>query len=126
MSDAQLSLWATGPLARATDPATSQAAPPDATVLSELQGLVLDEFHAAETRYVATTQPRDMDGVLLWPRSYGLTDEELAARFPTRCAGTTKKRRTELTRKGLLIDSGARRPTVTGRDAIVWRVAPDV
>lgn len=36
--------------------------------------------------------------------------------------GSIRPRCTELKRKGLLFDSGARRPNKSGRNAIVWKV----
>ena len=53
----------------------------------------------------------------------GLTAEELAARLRMdRCS--IQPRTSELRRKGLIRDSGKRRPNSTGRQAIVWVVAP--
>lgn len=100
----QLTLWATGPMARLSDPASSQVAAPSPQRISELQAQVLAEYRA----------------VANWQNGGGLTHEEVATRFPNRCIGTTKKRATELAHAGLLQDSGVRRPTATGRDAIVW------
>lgn len=50
----------------------------------------------------------------------GVTDEEIVER--ARMAGNTvRPRRVELVQRGLVIDSGVRRPTRSGRKAVVWR-----
>ena len=59
----------------------------------------------------------------------GATDEEIIDRFSR--AGYTpngiRPRRVELVRAEFVVDSGARRPTRSGRSAIVWReVAPAI
>lgn len=103
---AQLSLWATGPLARKTDPATSHAAPPSAAVLTEMQSLVLEAHEAHPVT--------------------GLTDDELVRLLPLINDGSVRKRRCECVRAGLIVDSGERRPVAgTGRAAVVWRYVPD-
>jgi hypothetical protein len=50
---------------------------------------------------------------------YGLTTEELAARLEMD-RWSIQPRTTELLRKGIVRDSGLRRPNVTGRRSIVW------
>lgn len=97
---AQPTLFATGPTARLTDPATCLQAPKGAT-LTRLQGAVMD-VHRAHPN--------------------GLTDEELRAQLPQFNGGSLVKRRTELARAGLVYDSGTTRTTTGGRAAIVWRI----
>ena len=92
----QLTIWPTAPLARRTDPETSHQAP-SIPHLSTLQAAVLAEFHGGP-----------------------MTDDQLVQRFPLHDPGTVKKRRTELTRAGLLRDTGARGTTRRGRAAVVW------
>ena len=50
---------------------------------------------------------------------YGLTADELAARLGMD-RWSIQPRTTELKRKGLIRDSGQRRPNGTGKQAIVW------
>lgn len=102
MSATQVSLWPTGPAARPSDPETS-ALTITTSALSELQALIL-EVHRAHA---------------------GLTDEELIVKLanghrPGRRDGTVIKRRAELVKAGLLIDSGNRRNVSSGRAAVVW------
>ena len=49
----------------------------------------------------------------------GLTADELAARLELE-RWSIQPRTTELARKGLIRDSGQRRPNATGKNAIVW------
>ena len=49
----------------------------------------------------------------------GLTADELAARLDMD-RWSIQPRTSELKRKGLILDSGQRRPNVTGKLAIVW------
>jgi hypothetical protein len=53
----------------------------------------------------------------------GATDEELQDRLGMP-ANTQRPRRWELERAGLVRDSGQRRPTKSGRNAVVWVVIP--
>lgn len=50
---------------------------------------------------------------------YGLTADELAARLDMD-RWSIQPRTSELRRKGLIRDSGLRRPNATGKQAIVW------
>jgi hypothetical protein len=50
---------------------------------------------------------------------YGLTADELAARLGMD-RWSIQPRTSELRRKGLINDSGVRRPNATGKQAIVW------
>lgn len=50
---------------------------------------------------------------------YGLTADELAARLDMD-RWSIQPRTSELRRKGLIRDSGLRRPNTTGKQAIVW------
>lgn len=52
----------------------------------------------------------------------GLTADELAARLDMD-RWSIQPRTSELKRKGLIRDSGHRRPNATGKSAIVWTVA---
>lgn len=99
----QLSIFASAPTARREDAPTSVAAGRSVSALSTLQAAILDELYLAPD---------------------GLTDDELVERFPMRCAGTTIKRRTELARANLVVDSGTTRQTRNDRAAIVWRWNP--
>ena len=99
---AQPTLFATGPTARPTDPATSLQAPKGDTLVG-LQAAVMD-VHRAHPN--------------------GLTDEELRTHLPMLNGGSVVKRRTELTAAGLVFDTGTTRTTYSGRAAIVWRVTP--
>ena len=92
----------TGPTSRKSDPDTSAAAVPSPERLSTLQAQVMDAFN--------------------WETALGYTDDELCRfRFPNHTPGTVVKRRSELTRAGLLRDTGKRRPVRrTGRMAVVW------
>lgn len=96
----QPTLFATGPTARPTDPATSLQAPKGDT-LTRLQAVVMD-VHRAHPN--------------------GLTDQELRRHLPQFDGGSLVKRRSELARAGLVFDTGTTRETASGRRAIVWRL----
>jgi len=83
---------------------TSIAAADDlAPKLGRLQRLAVDTFRA------------------VYPA--GLTADELALRLALdRCS--IQPRTSELRRKGLICDSGMRRPNATGKMAIVWVAVP--
>lgn len=53
----------------------------------------------------------------------GLTADELAARLKLD-RWSIQPRTSELRHKGMILDSGRRRPNVTGKPAIVWIAAP--
>ena len=62
----------------------------------------------------------------------GLTDEQLLTHYTAahgvagrslESKSSPRKRRSDLTNAGVLIDSGARRPLVSGRNGVVWIVA---
>lgn len=55
-------------------------------------------------------------------RPEGSTDAELQQMFYESPAGSVSKRRCDLAREGLVVDSGRTRPTRWGREAIVWIV----
>lgn len=55
--------------------------------------------------------------------SEGATDSELSLVFEDSPMSSVAKRRCDLTREGLVVDSGRTRKSRYGRDAIVWRVA---
>jgi hypothetical protein len=50
-----------------------------------------------------------------------LTDDELCEWLPLWHPPTVKTARSRLSKRGLLVDSGERRPSQRGRDMIVWR-----
>ena len=54
--------------------------------------------------------------------SGGLTDEEIQARLAMN-PSTQRPRRVELVEGGWIKDSGARRPSSSGRESIVWELA---
>ena len=60
--------------------------------------------------------------IALHRRANGLTDAELDAHRPRGCP-TLRPRRCELTRQGLIIDTGRRRLSPTNRQMIVWGLA---
>lgn len=87
---------------RRTDPITSATAATAVRLTSgSLRELVLD--------------------VLVAAGPHGRTDHELEARLH-RGRDTLSKRRQELGLQGLVIDSGTKRRTPRGRDAVVWVV----
>ena len=53
----------------------------------------------------------------------GFTDEEMLQWFMSH-SSTYRSRRSELTRAGLIVDSGRRRLLPTRRHAIVWAIVP--
>lgn len=85
---------------RTTDPHTSRAAARKAIGNSALRQRIYDTFTYG-----------------------GYTDDELAAMMIGTHPGSIAKRRHDLTRAGLLTDSGTTRPTRTGTQAIVWTLA---
>jgi len=62
------------------------------------------------------------EGTIRNPGTHGLTADELAARLDTD-RWSIQPRTSELKRKGLIQDSGQRRPNSTGKLAIVWIAA---
>lgn len=50
------------------------------------------------------------------------TDDEICTRAPQWHPPTLKTCRSRLSKRGLLIDSGARRPSLRGKDQIVWKL----
>jgi len=53
----------------------------------------------------------------------GFTDEEMLTWFKSH-SSTYRSRRSELTRAGLIVDTGRRRLLSTRRHAIVWAIVP--
>jgi hypothetical protein len=92
----QLALDGAGAV-RATDPQTSRDAA--RAVTKGVEHSVLQVFNA-ETR---------------------LTDDELVERMPNLHGPTCKSARSRLSKRGVLVDSGERRPSVRGQPMIVWR-----
>lgn len=87
--------------ARRRDPSTSHDAARAVTQhAGALRNLILEEFCL---------------------RDY-MTDEDLIERVPDVYWPTLKKRRSELTGLGLLVDSGLKRRNSRGRQMIVWRL----
>ena len=83
---------------------------------------------AAETQRLAalrvmphtgTARRRVLDAILLATRD-GMTDEEIQDMLAMN-PSTQRPRRVELVEGGWIEDSGARRPTRSGMDAVVWR-----
>lgn len=93
----QLVLFAQ-PRARHSDPETSHAAAQAQTGRAE--SYILDVF--------AKHGP--------------LTDDEVCEHLRDWYSPTVKTARSRLTRRGLLVDSGERRPSVRSRPQIVWRM----
>jgi hypothetical protein len=54
---------------------------------------------------------------------HGCTDEEGITALEMN-PSTYRPRRVELVQRGLIVDSGKVRKTVSGRNAVVWRVKP--
>ena len=50
-----------------------------------------------------------------------LTDDELCEKLPLWHPPTIKTARSRVAKRGLLVDSGERRPSMRGRDMVVWR-----
>ena len=104
-----LTLWDTvpHPRARAVDTQTALDAARSITP-GRTERQILDAFHREGYR-----KPRHLRG---------FTDDELCAWMPTLYPPTVKSARSRLTNQGLLEDSGERRPSIRGRDQIVWRL----
>ena len=98
-----LTLWDTGPhpRARAVDTQTALDAARSITP-GRTEALILQQF-----------------GMCF----FGMTDDELAGALAPAHAPTVKTARSRLSKRGRLIDSGRRRPSVRGRDQIVWVLA---
>lgn len=88
----------TAALARHADPDTSRQA---AARAGSVEDLIVDVF---------------VDGVRL-------TDSELCARLDDHYGPTVKSARSRLTARGVLADTGQRRPSPRGRPQIVWERA---
>lgn len=97
-------------LARFGDPDTSQAAASKITGRTERD--ILAVYRAKFEAYPSLG------------RDHGFTDDELVAWLPTVYPPTVKSARSRLSKQGLLIDSGARRPSNRGVSQIVWRLRP--
>lgn len=96
---------------RSSDPSTSHAAATSITVtVTEVQRRVLGIHRGYST--------------------YGLTDEQLLDiyhdQFGTTAESSPRKRRHDLTRLGIITDSGLRRELKTGRKGIVWKLVQGV
>jgi hypothetical protein len=65
------------------------------------------------------TLRRKVYDMILIHADFGATDYELQARLDL-TGNTERPRRKELQERGLIHDSGRRRPTPSGRDSIVW------
>lgn len=69
-----------------------------------------------------STVERDRANILSFLRgmgTYGATDDEMQDTLPMN-ANTQRPRRGELAQDGLIVRSGEKRPTRTGRRADVW------
>jgi hypothetical protein len=89
------------PTARRIDPATSHEAAAAMPPLGRLERAILACF---------------ADGAK--------TDEEVCELLPECFPPTVKTCRSRLTKRGLLVPTGARRPSSRGHDMQVWAVAP--
>ena len=78
---------------------------------------------AAARARKGTTSPLGR-GILseLKASTLGATDDELQQVFHDAPAGSVSKRRCDLMRSGLVVDSGRTRQTRWGREAVVWTV----
>jgi hypothetical protein len=90
--------------ARRTDPGTSHAAAHSLDNVTMVQARVL----AIHKDFTGLTDERLLDE---YKRRYGITAES-----------SPRKRRHDLTRKGLIYDSGERGELKTGRKGIVWKL----
>lgn len=86
---------------RNTDPDTSRAAA---------------EWHPGRSKLAWTVL------ALIAETKGGLADFELIRLLPAEHPGSVTKRRTDLHRKDLVWDTGERRTTPHGKQAIVWRI----
>ena len=100
----QLTLGVDEPRARRRDPQTSRDAAASITP-GRTEALILALFP------LVTTVPRA-----------GFTDDQFAAMLPGHYSPTVKTARSRLSKAGLLVDSGVRRPSNRGRLQIVWRL----
>lgn len=97
-----LKTYPDGPPKQAHSPTSTEAAESIKPVLGKLQEIVYAYLQSSE--------------------SIGATDEEMQAHLDMP-ANTQRPRRCELLLKGLIKDSGERRPTKSGRKAVVWCVS---
>jgi predicted ArsR family transcriptional regulator len=73
----------------------------------------------------AASQRKRIFQFILKNGAYGATVDEITVNLGL-SNQTACPRRQELEKRGYLVDSGIRRPTRTGRQAIVWVVPPSV
>jgi len=97
--------------ARTTDPDTSYAAAARVTDATEVQQRVL--------ALLGMRPMTDEEILAAYERRYGRPDSRQAAESP-------RKRRSDLVRLGLVVDSGERRLLTSGRMGVVWRLTTDV
>jgi len=89
-----------------------------------------DARDTSTAAYLKALQNSSSQRVRVWnllsslPPSEGLTDEEMQTVL-VMGANTQRPRRLELVEAGVVIDSGKRRPTSIGNDAIVWVKNPE-
>jgi hypothetical protein len=97
-----------GPRARTSDPITSHLAADSTGNKALVQQAVLSLFSN---------------------KSFGLTDEEMSRLYihsadaPATHTDSPRKRRSELSGRGLLVDVGIKRPTMSGRQSVAWVLA---
>lgn len=94
------------PKARRSDPETSHAAAASVTELNAKQKSVLSLFQS----FVAM---HDEALIKLYRSTSAMPQSQSGLRT----------RRKELARRGMIVDSGARVPTQSGRQSIVWKLA---
>jgi len=80
------------------------------------------EVAAASMKPHAARQQREVLAVIVATREHGATDWEVETATGIR-AQSVSPRRGELRELGLIVDSGRRRPTASGRPAAVWVAA---
>lgn len=97
----QPTLFPTGPTARTTDPPTSLAA--GQSLSTEALSVMQEWVMCAHLEHL------------------GLTDEQMCELLPDFHPPSLIKRRGELAKAGLVVDSGRTRFTKRWRDAIVWK-----
>jgi len=79
---------------------------------------------ALEIKAPSGTLRRLVYGFIHQSDSHGATDEEIQTGLRMN-PSTQRPRRVELVERGLVIDSGKKRLTNSGRQAVVWRVPND-
>jgi|SRR5262245_31791521 len=103
--------WEPDTHARATDPDTSHAAAWSIVDATEIQRRVYGLYRRSPAGLT------DEELLAVYARTYDVNGRSLESR------ASPRKRRSDLTRAGVLVDSGERRPLSSGRCGVVWKVA---